>query len=122
VPSWSVWQLPSMNLVLGVAVLAGWLWMMWADLVTTLKLRRIPARGELSAVPTWKGLVIAGLSLIFVSYTFLSRADTGIWYPNDYRNSDWWVLANQIVVVILGPALIAIGVAVGLRRRLGRGR
>jgi hypothetical protein len=115
VPSWSVWDSDAVSSLLGAAALLGWIWIMGGDLVTIVTIRRMPSRRDFRQISTRRGLVVFGLSIMFVSYQFVTQARTGIWYPSDYRNSDWWILLNQSIVVIAGPAFILGGIALWLR-------
>ena len=117
-PDWDVGWLSPVSSVLEAA------WLCWC-LVFVVSYWRTPpdrrtlatARGtNLNPSLQWKGLIGFGLSLMFVSYQFVSAANTGVWFPGDYRNSDWWVLFNQIVVVIIGPMIVVAGVIRALKR------
>jgi hypothetical protein len=124
VPDWHVGWLSPVSAVLGAAMLCWWL-VIVGSYWRTPPNRRMLATGHgtnLNPSLQWKGLIGFGLSLMFVSYQFVSTANTGVWSPGDYRNSDWWILFNQGVAVVIGPLIVVAGVIRALRRRSDPGR
>jgi hypothetical protein len=113
------WNSTAVSSFLDSALLLGWLWMVVAYLRAPHNLRRLWSYGgdPLHESLRWRGLVVFGVSLMCVSYNFVMAANSGTWPPGDYRNGDWWILANQALVVLVGPALVAAGVAAWMKRR-----
>lgn len=83
------------------------------DLRRLFSLRVDPSNAD---ALNWRVTIVLGLFIMCISFDFLLSANSGLWLPGDYRNSEAWTWFNRLMVVVVGPAFIVGGLIEGWRR------